>query len=85
MLISLYAYLCLFFIWRARVCVSLEKVTRGPRMYGYNALTATPEAAQEAFDRLEAIAPEKHTTLVSNENCIQKMIAPKIAQVPYQH
>lgn len=33
-------------------------------MYGYNTLTETPTAARQALARLEAIAPEKHTTLV---------------------
>eukprot|EP00904_Undaria_pinnatifida_P001293 jgi/Undpi1/11164/HiC_scaffold_30.g13462.m1 len=38
-------------------------VTRGPRMYGFNTLTETPEVALPALQMLEGIAPEKHTTL----------------------
>lgn len=42
------------------------QVTRGPRMYSYNTLTEAPhEVAKRALSLLEGIAPEKHTTLVS--------------------
>ncbi|CAN0290426.1 unnamed protein product [Laminaria digitata] len=40
-----------------------SRVTRGPRMYGFNALTETPEVARRALRTLEGIAPERHTTL----------------------
>lgn len=40
-------------------------------MYNYNTLTETPEAAMEALARLERIAPERHTTLVSHRRCAE--------------
>ncbi|CAM9695214.1 unnamed protein product [Ascophyllum nodosum] len=50
-----------------------SRVTRGPRMYGCNTLTESPEAARKALQTLEGIAPEKHTTL-SGTSALMKLV-----------